>query len=106
MLLDTILANLIEVWHSEDYTQGYVKHSNGLLEQWGARVPLSDNYPTRINLFKSFLNISYSIIGTWCNDKEASTLQLSSDYKDSFTVYTQKKQTEPRFNWYAVGFWK
>ena len=48
----------------------------------------------------------YSVTGSWCNDKEIIPIQLSSDYKDSFIVYSQKKATEPRFNWYAIGFWK
>ena len=95
------LTNLTEVWQSSDKTKGYIKHSNGLLEQWGV-INDSTNLTENIQLQIPYVNENYSISITNNNDAK---LWYTNKEKKSFIV-TCSSSSKFQKNWYAIGFWK
>ena len=95
------MSNLTETWQSLDKTKGYIKHSNGLLEQWGV-INNSINSTETIQLQIPYINENYSINITnnsdtrlWYTNKVRGSFVISCNSSDKF----QK-------NWLAIGFWK
>ena len=95
------MNNLIEIWQSSDKTKDYIKHSNGLLEQWGV-INDSTNLTENIQLQIPYVNENYSISIT--NNNEAK-LWYTNKEKKSFIV-TCSSSSRFQKNWYAIGFWK
>lgn len=95
------LTNLIETWHSEDYSQGYKKYSNGILEQWGVVID-STSLTETIKLKVSYINKNYSVTVT-NNNKEL--LWYTDKGMDSFII-TCTSTGRFQKNWYTIGLWK
>ena len=104
LLKNSIVANLIEIWHSENYSKGYAKYSNGLLEQWGYNEKFTNGKV--IQLYIKYPR-NYHMIGTWTSGVPEKPLQVSPKGNTAIAVYsTVSTSSEYYFSWRTIGFWE
>ena len=105
------LSNLNEVWTSEDKKTGYIKYSNGYLEQWGFISLEGRTIPQgyfNIEFFLPFVSTVSHNLNIYVEDTTVESMSFSS--LDTIRIYFSKdtffKYHYHGLYWSARGMWK